>query len=80
MFVSWIKYKKLVDNRNHIFVIKEEEIHRLKMELEEKDKQIQEYKRLYTDELTKSLFLAEQVRLLEMGVSVRTPKNDEVRE
>ena len=80
MFVSWIKYKKLADNRNHIFMIKEEEIHRLKMELEEKDKQIEEYKRLYIDELTKSLFLAEQVRLLEMGVSTRTPQNDEVRE
>ena len=80
MFVSWIKYKKLADNRNHIFITNEEEIHRLKMELKEKDKQIEEYKRLYIDELTKSLFLAEQVRLLEMCVSTRTPQNDEVRE
>lgn len=65
MFVSWIKYKKLVDARNQLFMDSELESLHLKMELRQKEKQLEEYKKLYADELQKRLELAERVRNLE---------------
>lgn len=66
MFVSWFKYKKLLDERNELFAsvnalkaYKREkerlipETVMLKDEIDSLSKQVVEYKKLYADELQK---------------------------
>lgn len=78
MFVSWFKYKKLLDERNELFAAindlkaykrqKERLIPKTVMLQDEIDflsKQVGEYKKLYADELQKRLELAEKLREIE---------------
>lgn len=78
MFVSWFKYKKLLDERNELFVAvndlkaykrqKERLIPKTVMLQDEIDclsKQVLEYKKLYSDELQKRVELAETIRKME---------------
>ena len=73
-FVSVIEYNHLKKLRNEIFLEKEEVAHRCRVELRKKDteiqqrdEEIQKYKKLYLDELQKRLELAEKIRKMEGG-------------
>ena len=78
MFVSWFKYKKLLDERNELLLAvndlkaykreKERLIPKtvvLQDEIDFLSKQVVEYKKLYADELQKRLELAEKIRKME---------------
>ena len=67
-FVSIVKYNHIVKLRNEIFLEKEEIKHRCKMEIEkkdleirQKDEKIEQYKKMYLDELQKRLDLAKWI-------------------
>ena len=67
-FVSVIEYNHLKKLRNEIFLEKEEVAHRCKMEIEkknleirQKDEKIEQYKKMYLDELQKRLDLAKWI-------------------
>ena len=65
MFVSWFKYKKLLDLRNREFMSFSREIYELKSQISDAKQEIDKYKKLYTDELQKRLELAEKIRTME---------------
>ena len=78
MFVSWFKYKKLLDERSELLLAvndlkaykrqKERLIPEtvvLQDEIDFLSKQVAEYKKLYADELQKRLELAEKIRKME---------------
>ena len=78
MFVSWFKYKKLLDERNELFAAVNDlkaykrqkerlipETVMLQDEIDFLSKQVLEYKKLYSDELQKRLELAETIRKME---------------
>ena len=72
--VSVIEYNHRKKLRNEIFLEKEEVAHRCRVELQKKaieiqqrDEEIQKYKKLYLDELQKRLELAEKIRKMEGG-------------
>lgn len=71
-FVSIVEYNHLKKLRNEMFLEKEEVAHRCRVELQNKDteiqqmdEEIQKYKKLYLDELQKRLELAETIRKME---------------
>lgn len=78
MFVSWFKYKKLLDERDELIcvvqslkknqregkgLIPEPSSSREKIRQLQED--LQKYKKLYADELQKRLELAEKIRTME---------------
>lgn len=78
MFVSWFKYKKLLDERSELLLAVNDlkaykrqkerlipETVMLKDEIDSLAKQVVEYKKLYADELQKRLELAEKIRKME---------------
>ena len=78
MFVSWFKYKKLLDKNNELLAsvnalkaYKREkerlipETVMLQDEIDFLSKQVGEYKKLYADELQKRLEMAEKIRKME---------------
>lgn len=65
MFVSWFKYKKLLDLRNREFMSFSREIYELKSQISDAKQETDKYKKLYTDELQKRLELAEKIRTME---------------
>ena len=71
-FVSVVEYNHLKKLRNEIFLEKEEVANRCRVKLQKKDteiqqrdEEIQKYKKLYLDELQKRLELAEKIRKME---------------
>ena len=65
MFVSWFKYKKLLDLRNREFISFSREIYELKSQISDAKQETDKYKKLYTDELQKRMELAEKIRTME---------------
>lgn len=78
MFVSWFKYKKLLDQRDELIctvqALKRYQREReslipesvsLREEIRQLEEDLQKYKKLYADELQKRLELAEKIRKME---------------
>lgn len=78
MFVSWFKYKKLLDQRDELIctvqALKRYQREReglipesvsLREEIRQLEEDVQKYKQLYADELQKRLGLAEKIREME---------------
>ena len=78
MFVSWFKYKKLLDQRNELLCVVQSlkqyqrekeslipESVSLREEIRELEEDAKKYKQLYADELQKRLELAEILRKIE---------------
>ena len=78
MFVSWFKYKKLLDQRDELIcnvqALKRYQREReslipesvsLREEIRQLEEDLQKYKNLYADELQKRLELAEKIRKME---------------
>lgn len=78
MFVSWFKYKKLLDQRDELLCVVQSlkqyqrekeslipESVSLREEIRKLEEDVQKYKQLYADELQKRVELAEKIMQME---------------